>query len=68
MSDSDTRHSFSLRNANSDETLFIGFAHRSGIDSAMSVAHSLEWKFDHSLAELLATVEELNATCRLRSS
>jgi hypothetical protein len=67
IGDSLSRHSFSLRNATSQETLFIGFAHMRGVKKAQWLTSRFEWKFTHSMADLLAVVEQLNATCEVRS-
>jgi len=63
IADSRSRHSFSLRNASSHETLFIGFAHMSGVKKAQLLAKGFEWKFDHPVSELITIVDELNRDC-----
>lgn len=65
IADSRSRHSFSLRNASSHETLFIGFAHMSGVKKAQRLARGFEWKFDHPVSELIAIVDDLNRDCTI---
>jgi hypothetical protein len=63
-----SRHSFSLRNANSHETAFIGWAHLSGINRAKSLAARFQWKFQRPLPELLAVIDELDRNCSVQNA
>ncbi len=63
-----SRHSFSLRNANRHETLFIGWAHLSGIIRAKSLAARFHWKFQRPLPELLVVIDELDRNCNARNA
>jgi len=64
--DSRSRHSFNLRNAPSQETLSIGSAHMRGVKKAQWLANRFEWRSAHSMADLLAAVEQLDATSGTR--
>jgi len=63
MNDSRSRHSFSLRNATSHETLFIAFAHMDGVRKAEWLERTFEWKFTRSVSDLLAVVKQLDEGC-----
>ena len=67
-SDLFTCHSFSLRNATSQETLFIGFAHFLGATQARYLAAKFHWQFQRPLRELLAVTNELDRNCNARNA
>lgn len=62
------RHSFSLRNANPHETLFIGWAHLSGISQAKQLAAIYQWQFQRPLQALLAVIDELDRNCSVQNA
>jgi hypothetical protein len=57
-----------LRNATSQETLFIGFAHLCGISRAKSLAAKFQWKIQRPLPDLLEVLSELDRKCSLQNA